>query len=221
MLKYLTPEDARKAERWVEPLEPLKGKYPLLAQVDLVIEGGAGTGVTMAHISKRLFPDALYVGTDLSEMVGINKGGLYRSIDERALQEIMRTNEHPSLAMRGAMVLANCFDYDLVRDIAQKTGRQYPLLASYKALQALVDRKMNMWEKKDESDMRSIKDVANMDSPYIGQLHILYGGLWDDGSPSSAIEEVFYGLEAAAKNSGWLTDRLGDGLLLLRESYTP
>ena len=66
---YLEPDAQVAIETWVTPILPLLDKYPHLCDLDLVIEGGVGNGVEMAHVIRWLLPQAVYVGTDLVEGV--------------------------------------------------------------------------------------------------------------------------------------------------------
>lgn len=212
---YLTPEQQQSIEGWAGDILPLVEKYPKLKTVNLVIEGGVGTGVTMAHISRRLFPEALYVGTDIAERLMIGNTRQSRAIDEGILSTVQAVNNHPSLGMQGATIHGNCLDAELIRDIMRKKGRQVPLLASYNALNALLDRKMNPWDRKDERDMTTIDDFVSLHTPYISQLHI--GADWDDEGATS-LSFSYYHLEEAAKRLGWITERFDVGLLIIRPS---
>lgn len=212
-VNYLTEEQQQSIEGWVESILPLIERYPTLQAVDLVIEGGVGTGVTMAHIAKRLFPNAFYVGTDLAERLMIGNSRQSRTIDERALSRACVANNFPSLGMDGATIYGNCLDTELVLDIAEKIQRKTPLLASYNALNALLDRKMNPWDRKYESDMITIEDIMSLASPYVGQIHI--GADWNDEGATS-LSSCYFRLESIAQAVGWTTERFDIGLLLLR-----
>lgn len=214
-IDYLTPKQQQSIEGWVESILPLVEKHPRLKTVDLIIEGGVGTGVTMAHIARRLFPDALYVGTDIAERLMIGSPRQSRAIDERTLSRIQAANEYPSLGMQGATIYANCLNTELIGDIMKKTGRQVPFLASYDALNALLDRKMNPWDRKYESDITTINDIVSPSSQYIAQLHI--GADWDDEETTS-LSSQYYRLEEVAKRLCWVTERFDVGLLIIRPS---
>lgn len=214
-LGYLTPEQQQSIEGWVEGILPLREKHPGLKAVGLVIEGGVGTGVTMAHIARRLFPEALYLGTDLAERLMMGNPRQSRAIDERTLNRVQAANEYPSLGMQGATIYGNCLDTELIQDIMRRTGRQMPLLASYNALNALLDRKMNPWDRKYEGDLTSIDDIVSPNTPYVAQLHM--GADWDDEGATS-LSSRYYRLEEAAKASDWITERFDVGLLMVRPS---
>lgn len=216
VLHYLSPVEFRSIENWVVELEPLVERNPFLKQVDLVIEGGVGNGRTMAHITKALFPNALYVGMDISEMLSLGRY-LRREADEEAIKEVVEANQRPSVQMNGAMFMANCFDYDLIRDIMKKQGRRNPLLASYNAFAALVDKRMNIQEKKSEADLIKIDEIVSSDSPFTAQLHINNDSeLWEEEN-RNGLRDNFHALEEAARNNGWKSERFDVGLLLLRE----
>ncbi len=212
-LHYLKPEQQQLIEEWVEGILPLMEKHPRMKDVDLVIEGGVGTGSTLLDIARRLFPDALYVGTDIAERLMTGKSRINRAIDKKTLSGIQAANDHPSFGMRGAVIHGNCFDTELVRDIAQKAGKRNPILATFNALNALLDRKMNPWDRKDESDRITLEDMVLSNSPYVAQLHV--GADWDDEGATS-LSSRYCRLESAANSVGWITERFDVGLLLLR-----
>ncbi len=217
-LSYLTPKEIQSVMGWVGEFRPLLERYPLLRQVDLVIEGGIGNGQTMPHIARAMFPhQALWVGTDLSSALAAGRGRFYGAIDEKTLRKILETNQHPDLAMSEAIIWANCFDYSLVQDIMRKTGKSFPFLTSFNALPALLDRKLSHYEgKKESGDVYPLDHVVNKDSPYIGQLHVCNRGIWNDEGPTNDIEGAYYDLEEAAQKAGWATERTDLSLLVLR-----
>lgn len=218
-LHYLTEPQRQSIEGWCEEILPFIDRYSQLGQIDLVVEGGVGTGTTMPHIARRLFPAALYVGTDIAERLMMGRGRrLSGSIDEDTLRRVQAANNFPSLGMHGATIFGNCFDAQLVRDIAAKTGKQHPFLVSFNALNALVDRKMNPWDRKDSGDMTLIEDMVDMSSPYETQLHI--GVFWEQTSEDEGIDRNYFRLERAAQEAGWITERFDCGLLILRPSTT-
>lgn len=210
---YLKPDQRQLIEEWVEGILPLMEKHPGMKDVDLVIEGGVGTGSTLSDIARRLLPDALYVGTDIAERLMTGKPRISREIDEKTLSGIQAANDHPSFGMRGAVIHGNCFDTELVRDIARKTEKRNPMLATFNALNALLDRKMNTWDRKDEDDRITLEDMASSNSPYVAQLHI--GVDWEDEGQTSSSSR-YYRLESAANSAGWTTERFDVGLLLVR-----
>ena len=69
------------------------------------------------------------------------------------------------------------------------------------ALNALMDRKMNPWERKhDPSQILTLSNFLSLETPFIAQLHI----------PRDSE------LKDAAEQAGWITDVFDIGLLLLR-----
>ena len=216
-LGYLSPEEQQVIGNLVAGLEPLKKRHPSLTQVDLVIEGGVGTGRIMHHIARRFSPNALYVGTDISEMLAGSRRRQSKGIDENAWQSVLRANTYPDLGVEGAILYGSCFDGELIHDIANKAGRQHILLTSYNALNALIYPDMNPLDKKDKDDIVSIPDmVRRPDSPFVGQLHIIAGDLWGEEEPTTMVESNYRRLELAGQIAGWTTDRTANGLLLLR-----
>lgn len=214
-LGYLTPDQRRSIGNWIADLEPLKDRYPILNRVDLVVEGGVGNGQTMAHIARAFFPRSRYVGMDLAPTLMASKPRQLHHVDPGALKETLDANDDPTLEMDGAILHANCFDGELVTDIAKQTGAQVPFLVSFNALSALVDRKMNPWDSKGDDDITTLERIVGR-SPYMGQLHMLNDpSLWEDATPLSAIHKNFYDLEAAAIQTRWQTERLDYGLLLI------
>lgn len=217
-IKYLTPKQQQSIENWAVDIGPLWERHPVLNNVDLVIEGGVGNGRTMPHIVRALFPKALYIGIDLSPTLATyTRSWQVKKIHEKALQKVLNANKHPDLEMQEAIIFGNCFDIELIRDIHNKTGCKFPFLVSYNALSSLLDRKMNLWEIKSSEDIYSAEKIVSPESPYVGQLHIIhdYTLLIEDGL-ETCIKSDYRRLEMAAKNSGWITDRIDYGLLILQ-----
>jgi len=127
----------------------------------MVIEGGVGTGTAMRMVINKVFPGALYVGMDLMS-IDSHKSQI-GEIDDDILEQILKGKIH--------IILANCFDNDLVNDIAQKTKRTRPLLFSVDGLLALL----NYWlpgdyQKHDEYVPPELWFPP--DIPYIGHIHL-------------------------------------------------
>lgn len=212
---YLTSDQQQSIEAFAEEIHPLVEKYPRLKTADLVVEGGVGNGVAIAHIARYLFPDVLYVGTELLERRTSINPRQREKIDEAILSRVQTANQPPTLAMQGATIYGNCFDTELIRDIVKKTGRKVPLLVSYNALNALLGREMTHFDKKDRADMRTVGDIVSPNSPYVAQIHM--GVDWEDkGKTMFSVE--YYRFEEAAKRSGWTTERFDNGLLITRPS---
>lgn len=204
-LYYLDQGDQEIIEELCESIFPFLEKYPSLNQVDLVIEGGFGNGETIPHITKRLFPNALYIGMDLSR--GISSQYFE---GEKTLEQIQKANQKPTVAMSGAKIRANCFDTELIQKISVATEKKHPLLCSWLALNALLDKKMNPWDKKKKEGLTSIDDMVNKKNPYQAQLHM--GVDWED----EQYDRYYFQLEEQANQSEWATERLTNGLLLIR-----
>lgn len=215
-LTFLSNQEAISIESWANDFKPLLESHPELRSTDLIIEGGVGTNRTLTHIARYLFPNALYIGMDLSEMNEGYKGRQQSEITENSLDRILKANNQPSLDMTGAILYASCFDYSLVNDIAQKTQRKHLILTTWNALNALIDKSLNPWERKYESDQTTFSQMTSPDSPYKTQLHLVnFDGLWDD-TVSDATQRNYLGLEDSAIQSGWQSERLESGLLLRR-----
>lgn len=208
----LTPESQEIIEEWVEALKGIKERHPILSQVDLVVEGGLGNGKTMPHIARSLFPDAVYVATDIYERLVPGKRRLRRKVDEETVGSVVQANEG-SFDLGQAIIHANCFDEALILDLAQKTNSEHPLLVSFNCLFALLDRRKNRWERKRDNDIYSASRIIR-ESPYVGQLHIINSYPWEEEQTSHIT--CFYYLEAIAQDDGWTTERLNNGLLMVR-----
>lgn len=219
VLDYLGEDNKQIIEKWASYLEPQLGPLKERHRVDLVIEGGVGSDKFMAHLARRLFPDALWVGTELCpelvRVISTNQQRFSGCIDGPTLQEIQRINQFPDFTMKGAIIYGNCFDYSLVKDVAKRAGSVAPLLASFNALPALLDIK------KKEPDRRSVKDVVSLSSPFVGQFHIQEWSLWSEDPPRDCIQNAYCSLEKAALQTGWTTKRIDSGLLLVRQAQAP
>lgn len=211
---YFLPEDAKVIKKLTPDLEKLVERHPELRQVNIVIEGGVGSGRIMVQMMKKVFPHALYVGMDVADLV-IPRSMFGRTIDEGTIQKVLYANKHPDGFMRGgfmrgAMMKASCVDFDLIRDIMEKTGRSVPLLATYNALYSLMHtRERNRWEKKkSEMEIVTVEKLTSPRNPFFAQIH----------EPIAIYE--FTQLETAAMRTGWKTDKYGKsrGLLLLRKT---
>lgn len=203
-LYYLSPTYADNARGWASDLPPLISRNPQLSEVDLVIEGGVGTGRTMVHMMRSVFPNAIYVGMDVADQLSVGKPYLRRTIDAAALQRIITANERPTLMMEGAMVHASCFDFDLIHHIMQESCRSHPLLATFKSLNSLMhSRERNPFEKKQSQiEVVTVEGLVSPDNPFIAQIHIPFR--------KELVEP--------AKQAGWVTDEFDIGLLLLRQT---
>lgn len=194
----------------------LKEKYPILEQVDLVIEGAVGGNRAMAYAAKFLFPDALYVGADLHPlMIPMHKMRLSGSFDPQTFKQVQEANKSDGLFPEGALVCADCFDKDLVQDIMQRGACRFPLLVSIDGLPFLLSH-LNAGDRKPTSDYHSIENILSRKTPFIGQLHVASSQLWHDDGPKPGNEGYYYALEESAQAMGWISDRLPNALILLR-----
>ena len=105
----------------------MQSKHPVLEQVDLVIEGGVGYGKALRRVIADVFPSALYVGVDLASW---QSESIKTTLPDQMLESIIGANP--------PLLLANCFDYHLVKDICQKTSRVNPILIAVNADGALT-----------------------------------------------------------------------------------
>jgi len=216
---YLDQEMQQDAKDWAEGILPLLKKYPQLNDIDCVIEGGKGNGRITAHVAKILFPQALYVGTDLSPSLNraLHLKRLHEAIDPISLQNIMAANKNPSYEMQGATISGSCFDGPLIMDILKKTGRNHPLLITKNALSAILGREVDPGERKKDEDKIGLDTLINNPNLYEAQIHI--GIFWDD-TPAGTdnVSDRFYWLEnAAVSQDKWITEKFDCGLFLLQK----
>lgn len=208
-----TPEEALISE-WVQKLQPLKESYPTLATVDLVVEGGVGTGRIMAHVVQRLFPNAVYVGTDISFYLNGGKRRLRSEIDDEILESVLQANQDP-FNPNEAVVFGNCFDVDLIEDFAKKVGAQTPILVSHNGLAALTTKGICHHDKKRSDEIYSISHIISM-TPYIAQLHVSSNEGYQVWAGEDKAEffmfNGYYQLEEEAQKAGYTTERLDNGL---------
>ncbi len=207
------------AEAWANYLRPFV-KSTGLDQADLIIEGGIGTNHLMAHVSRELFPQAIYIGTDISEAFVDRFGRVRGRIDDPTLERVERANG-PKFNPLEASVAANCLDANIINDIKRKTGSSFPILVSYNALVALADKKATPWERKHEDDRIALEHALST-TPYQAQLHVNgidFAGFWSSESQwqGTIFTETFSRLEKAGKAMGWMTQQLPMGLLVTRK----
>ncbi len=212
-LSFLDPKTRRVTQEWVDGLRPFVEAHPELQHVDLVVQGGVGSGMLMANVAKGLFPGAFYVGTDLAEALYRRLPRQRGLIAEEELIRITEANAHPASGMERAVIRANCFDGALIRDIAGHVGATSPLLVSDDALYALLGRAVNPWEKKRTEDIFPIDSILSAEMPYVGHIHM--GVDWEDEGKTS-LSSSYYLLEREAHARGWTTQRGDLELLLLR-----
>jgi hypothetical protein len=214
-ISYLNPETQNTVEEWVEGIVPLVERYPQLQDTDLVVEGGMGTGRITTHIAKRLFPNAIYIGTDIADALTHYFQRLRGEIDDETLQRVLDANHNPTYNMENALVYGNCFDWKLITDVANKTDTHHPLLISKNALFALTDRKANPWDRKVFEDLITFTGMTQLPSIYKAQLHL--GIVWDLEPQGDNISgDAYYNLEQAARSAGWTTERFDIGLLMVQ-----
>lgn len=213
-----TPEETAAIESVSEEIKPYLNRYPKLTQVNLVIEGGVGTGIIMPHITRELFPQALYVGTDLQPILAhrINLGRLKDQVDGDTVERLITANQSLQRDMGDStLIYANCFDFPLVRDLCARLQKVNPVLVSFNAIGALIDRGLTHYDKKERTDRYSTDiDSWFVESPYIAQLHVANSEVnWKAGGSFS---EIFAWIRDAASNAGYATEELPIGVLTVR-----
>lgn len=206
----LNPEEVSAIESWTSLLTPTLEQYPILSQVDLIVEGGAGIGVTMPQIMHRLWPQAFFVGTDLSQFYAVSHRlpSHQGHVTDATIQRLMTANANWQKFMIGATIHADCFDFALVRDLTARVGASTPMLVSFDAIGHLRD---NMRVK---SQRRSVADWFN-DSQYVAQLHLAsYGIDWHNGR--SALDQTFRKIEESAAGRGYAVSKFPTGILVVK-----
>ena len=98
---------------WAADILPLLEKHPELKKTDLVIEGGVGTGITMPDIAHQIFPNTIYIGTDIASQLMVTKKRLIGKIDDDSLIKISETNNNFASDTGNTVLYASCFDYPL------------------------------------------------------------------------------------------------------------
>lgn len=204
-----TPElgDRASVEAFVQQgtldIKQLISEYPQLGAPRLIIEGGVGPGKYMRSIVSDIFPDALYIGTDLAFSLFAtltNPGGeqIRKSVDLNQLKAIQKGD---------TIVYANCFDTKLINDIANKTGRNPVLLTTIGALRPLMGTESHLGE------VISFDNGFSRDAPYTGQIHLLYPSLEDY---RKKYPEIVNQAEYSAIKNGWNKIEFSTGIAFLR-----
>lgn len=204
-----TPEfwDRTSEEAFVQQgtvdIKQLISEYAQLGDSRLVIEGGVGPGKYMRSIVSNLFPDALYVGTDLAFSLFAtltNPGGeqIRKAVDVNQLEAIQKGD---------AVVYANCFDNKLISDISNKTGRNPVLLTSIGALRPLMGTESHLGE------VIGFDNGFSKDTPYTGQIHLLYPSLEEY---RKKYPEIVKQAEYSAIKNGWNKIEFPTGVAFLR-----
>ena len=176
-----------------------------LLRANLVVEGGVGTGTLMRQTVAQLFPQAVYVPTDLAA--------------DRFSGEQTVTAANISAIESGQVLFADCYDYPLIAQLKrQQADSLLAVLVSINALYALLNTRANPWNKKSTRNIHTIAGVLT-DSPYAAQLHLATTDLWDEAWRDRRRAASFLQMETTAKNLGLATHRINtvhaDGLLIL------
>lgn len=202
---------------YVADVVPHVERHPKLQQTDLVIEGGVGNGIIAYHISRWLFPAALYAGTDIADAFLGRQPRLRGEIPIATVQDLTEASLHPHVDMRGETTLyANCFDRALIANLSQIAERQNPTLITFNALPAILNHKANPWDRKDRKDIVGYRSVVDRPGPYHAQVH--FGMDWQYEDPQNAIGRPYCDLEAEAQSAGWTVERFSYGLILVDET---
>lgn len=184
-------------------IKHLISEYPQLGDSRLVIEGGVGPGKHMKSIVSNVFPDALYVGTDLAF-------SLFATLTNPRGEQIRKSvnvNQLEAIKKGDAIVYANCFDNKLISDIANKTGRNPVLLTSIGALRPLMGTESHLGE------VIGFDNGFSGDAPYTGQIHLLYPSLEDY---RKKYPEIIKDVENSALRNGWDKVEFPTGLAFLK-----
>lgn len=204
-------------EAWGDYLKPLIAENGV-RDSDLVIEGGIGLGATMPDIAKGIFPDALYIGTDISEAYVNRFGRTGKSITNQTLNKVTEANQG-EFNLKEARIAGNCLDADLINDILVKSGKSKPVLVSMNAMAALFGNKSTPDERKRNEDIFGYEEFLGS-TPYRAQLHLLgldFVDFWNGNEYSSTrICTPFFRLEEAARALGWKTQQLPIGLFIAK-----
>lgn len=205
MPEYSVQSEQHWIDQFSAQISTLIEKHPHLSSVDMVIEGGVGYGTLMRNVIKRVFPQAFYVGMDLAS-VDSQKSQL-RTIDDEILQLLLTEKAH--------IILANCFDNELVNDIAQKTGRKTPLLFSVNSLAALLDYFLQGDYQKHE-DYVPVDEWFTPQVPYVGHIHLYREEkVWE----KVAAREFPFGFDKVMKvatTPHWTCEQMPSGLAVIK-----
>lgn len=176
------PEKLHLIDTLARQIEALKQQDSIFSQVDLVVEGAVGSGDLLREVIRLVYPypQTSYVGMDLNPVwKQLYKPRFRRQIDEVRVLKIDRDNQTsiPTLGGSSERVCANCFDYDLITDLAHKLNRRHPLLVSLNALGALSDPFSfgpGDDDIKDLDDRQPVEDWFLPESPYVAHLHLFH-----------------------------------------------
>lgn len=183
----------------------MQSKHPVLEQVDLVIEGGVGYGKALRRVIADVFPSALYVGVDLASW---QSESIKTTLPDLMLESISGTNP--------PLLLANCFDYHLVKDICQKTSRVNPILIAVNADGALTSYWLQGdYQKRD--DYIPETEWFTPQVPYNAQIFLRRSGdHWDD-LKKGRWPDYLNKARHEADIFGWTQHRMQSGLAFIRE----
>jgi hypothetical protein len=196
--------DEQIIQEWVDVvIQPILKDHPELNAADLIIEGGVGSGSTMADIIKVAFPNARYIGMDV--IPGFGNELITTRLPDDLFQDILSNGTETS------EIRADCFDLELVRDIAQKTGSKFPVLVSFNALYALLHGQ-NCRHRPESGQ------ITGEDSPYTAQIHLTHQFL-DLTIPEkeiTSIEEPFLTIGKSATHSHYRVSQYDHGIVVVK-----
>lgn len=196
----------------------IKEKFSDLKKVDLIVEGGVGTGELWSLVSLTLFPNSFWVGTNLTLMDSKKrKLNEIPQEDFNVLKNINNEKQWNYDSVSKSTIFGNCFDNQLINEIIHKTGVKYPILTSFNALYALFSRDLGHFEgKKDSRDIVSVRNALT-NSPYKAQLHMINRYIWEEPN-NNVLTKIFHEFEETAKELEYTTERLSRGILILKNN---
>lgn len=172
------PEELRLIDQIASQIQDFKKTFPVLSHVDLVIEGGVGTGTLMREAVRLTYPypNSFYIAMDLNSIwEQIIAPPRYKDkVDMAKIKDLQRENEQsvPAYPNIEETICANCFDYPLIFDISRKLHRRSPLLISFNAEFALEDYSWGPGDNdvKRPFDRYPIEHWFSPRSPYVAQM---------------------------------------------------
>lgn len=187
----------------------LKSQAPSLQDIDLVVEGGVGTGLSMNRVIRNAFPQSLYLGMEL-----LAPGESVEKVIPETSVWAMKHNFPRT-------VLANCFDNDLIRDMMAKTDTKKPLLFSVNALAAL-DSYWLPGDCQKRGEYVPIEEWFSNSVPYVAHIHLERNeDIWRSVREQDDVFGIhFKEVAQEATSHGWQVFTLNSGFAVVRPSET-
>lgn len=199
--KYGIESESNWIKNFTDQINNLLEKYPMLKDSGLVVEGGVGHGTKMRNVVSSTFPKAFYVGVELCSP---ETESIEKVLPQKYLEGILNG--------QSSVLLANCFDYDLIKDIMTKTRSGNPILFSVNALGAL-DSPFLPGDFSKRGDYVNPLEWFINNVPYIAHIHLFRDseGEWKE------TKEIYAGqtIRSAQKN-GWIIEDLPSGIAVIR-----